>query len=99
MKKYHVHAIPEKAQYEIRFPRVEGYTQAIRNRIAVDWDYVPTMSLWPDRIPSEVEIKGLSLNNAGRMSLAGPGKLDEVNLQRYRDKTRLQAIIFDLAKG
>ncbi len=27
VKKYHVHAIPEKAQYEIQFPRVEGYTQ------------------------------------------------------------------------
>lgn len=26
VKRYHVHAIPSKAQYEIRYPRVEGYT-------------------------------------------------------------------------
>ena len=99
VKKYHVHAIPEKAQYEIRFPRVDGYTQAIRNRVTMDWDSVPKITLSPDRIPPEVEVKGLSLNNAGRMSLAGPGRLDEVNLQRYRAKTRVQALVFDLARG
>lgn len=31
----HVYARPDKAQYEIRYPRVEGYTQAIRNRTTV----------------------------------------------------------------
>lgn len=98
-KKYHVHAVPEKAQFEIRFPRVDGYTQAIRNRVTIDWDTVPTMRLWPDRIPPEVEVKGLSLNNAGRMSLAGPGPRDEVTLREYRAKTRVQAIVFDLARG
>src|ERR1700722_15458325 len=25
-KRYHVHAVPQKAQYELCFPRVEGYT-------------------------------------------------------------------------
>ena len=37
VKRYHVHAIPEKAKFEIRFPRVEGYTQAIRNKVTMDW--------------------------------------------------------------
>jgi type III restriction enzyme len=37
VKRYHVHAIPAKAQLEITFPRVEGYTQAIRNKVMVDW--------------------------------------------------------------
>ena len=27
-----------RREFEIRFPRVEGYTQAIRNRVTVDWD-------------------------------------------------------------
>src|SRR5437588_3672327 len=30
--RHHVRAIPAKARYEIRFPRVEGYTQAVRHR-------------------------------------------------------------------
>jgi type III restriction enzyme len=99
VKKYHVHAVPSKAGYEIRFPRVEGYTQAIRNRVTMDWDKVPTMRLWPDRIPPEVEVKGLSLNNAGRMSLAGPGRLDDVNLREYRAGIRVQQVVFELAAG
>jgi type III restriction enzyme len=45
VKRYHVHAIPAKAQFEIQFPRVEGYTQAIRNRVTVDWGSVPR-SCW-----------------------------------------------------
>ena len=32
-KRHHIHAIPGKAGFEIRYPRVEGYTQAIRNRV------------------------------------------------------------------
>lgn len=99
MKKYHVHAVPSKTQYEIRFPRVEGYTQAIRNRVTMDWDKVPSMRLWPDRIPPEVDVKGLSVNVAGRLSLQGPGKLEGVSLKEYRDRTRVQALVFDLARG
>jgi type III restriction enzyme len=99
VRKYHVHAVPSKAQYEIRFPRVEGYTQAVRNRVTMDWDKVPSMRLWPDRIPPEVEVKGLSLNNAGRMSLAGPGRLDDVNLSEYRAGMRVQQVVFELAAG
>ena len=40
VKRYRVHAIPTKSEYEITFPRVEGYTQAIHNRLAVDWTEV-----------------------------------------------------------
>ena len=35
-KRHHIHAIPAKSQYEIRFPRVEGYAQAIRNKVRVE---------------------------------------------------------------
>ena len=65
-KRYHVHALPGKTQFEISFPRVEGYTQAIRNRVTVDWANVPPLVLVPGRIPPEVEMKGLSVNNAGK---------------------------------
>lgn len=99
VKKYHVHAIPEKARYEINFPRVEGYTQGIRNRITVDWDKVPRMVLQPDLIPPKVEIKGLSISDTGRLSLSGPNRLDEVTLKEYRARMRLQELVFDLAKG
>ena len=37
-KTWRIRAVPEKAHLEIRFPRIEGYTQAIRHRVTVDWD-------------------------------------------------------------
>jgi type III restriction enzyme len=99
VKKYHVHAIPEKARYEIQFPRVEGYTQGIRNRVTIDWENAPRIVLQPDQIPPKVDMKGLSISDTGRLSLSGPNRLDEVTLQEYRARMRLQEIVFDLAKG
>ncbi len=93
----HVHAVPEKEEFEIRFPRVEGYTQAVRNRITIDWSSVPNLPIEPGKIPPEVEMKGLLPNNKGRMSLSGPGRSDDAKLQRFREMNRLQALIFELA--
>jgi type III restriction enzyme len=98
VKRYHVHAIPSKARYEVRFPRVEGYTQAIRNRIAVDWPTVSPILLDPQHIPPEVEMKGMSVNNQGRLSLSGPGRTDDVGLAAFRAQHRVQELTFDLAR-
>jgi type III restriction enzyme len=46
-KRYHVHSMPAKSGFEIHFPRVEGYTQEIRNRITVNWNTVPPLFLEP----------------------------------------------------
>jgi type III restriction enzyme len=37
------------------------------------------------------------VTNKGGISLTGPGKLDDVRLQAFRDQHRLQELIFDLA--
>jgi type III restriction enzyme len=99
VKRYHVHAIPAKAQFEIKFPRVEGYTQAIRNRVMVDWKSVPALVLEPGRIPPEVEVKGLHSTLQGRLTLAGPGRRETVSLDELRAKLRLQEVVFDLASA
>src|SRR5882762_4074611 len=99
VKRYHVHAVLEKARYEIRFPRIEGYTQAVRNRVTMNWGGAPRLSLQPDSIPPQVEVKGLSITNMGRAKLTGPGRLDEVSLREYRSKLRVQELVFDLARG
>ncbi len=96
-KRDHIHAIPEKARHELQFPRVVGYTQAVRNRIAVDWDSVPITPLDPLKIPGETQVKGLSISTKGRMSLGGPGRLDRVTLEAFRKKIRLQRVKFALA--
>ena len=95
----HVYAIGSKAAFEIKFPRVERYTTAIRNRVAVDWSSVPKLIINPAHIPPEVEVKGLSVNNRGRLSLTGPGRADQVTLAEFRSKRRLQELTFDLARS
>lgn len=97
-KRFHVHAIPEKAKFEIRFPRLEGYWQAIRNRVTVDWAAVPTLTLDPTKIPPEVEIKHSIHLNLGRPSLYGPGRLENVSLNPYRQGRSIQELAFELAR-
>ena len=96
--RHHIRALPEKARFEIRYPRVEGYQQAIRNRVTVDWDSVASLQLDPMTIPPEVEMKAALPDNQGRAaSLAGPGKLESVDLNPYRLSWRLQALAFEMA--
>ena len=98
VKRFHVHSLPQRAHLQIRFPRVEGYAQAVRNRVTVDWRNVPSLIIKPDQIPPEVEVKGLNLNNRGRPSLLGPGRLDLVSLNERRSHLRIQELVFDVAK-
>jgi type III restriction enzyme len=96
--RHHVRALPEKAAYEIRFPRVEGYAQAVRNRLRVDWETVAGLRLDPMRIPPEVEVKASLPGNTGRPSLYGPGRLESINLNPYRKGRRLQSLAFEMAR-
>ena len=98
-KRWHVHPLPNKAQFKIAFPRVEGYTQAIRNRVTVDWETVPPLFIDPGKIPPEVEVKAMAVTNQGRLSLSGPGRIDEVTLRGFRSGRRLQELVFDLAQS
>lgn len=95
----HVYAVASKAAFEIKYPRVERYTTAIRNRVRVEWDTVPKLIIDPGHIPPEVEMKALSVTNEGRLSLTGPGRADEVTLAEFRSKRRLQELTFDLARS
>lgn len=98
-KRHHVHALPGRSQFEIKFPRVEGYRQAIRNRISVDWDAVPPLWLDPTKIPPEVEVKALLQTNSGRPSLTGPGAIQTVTLNPFRSgRRRIQELVFEMAR-
>lgn len=96
-KRQHVTALPGRAHLEITFPRVEGYRQAIRNRVSVNWDIVPPLFLDPLKIPPEVEMKASLPTNSGRPSLTGPGQLARVDLNPYRQGKRLQTLVFEMA--
>lgn len=46
-KRHHIHAIPEKACFEIRFPRIDGYRQGIRNKVTIDWPTLAALRIDP----------------------------------------------------
>ncbi|HET8895378.1 MAG TPA: hypothetical protein VFM96_14905, partial [Gaiellaceae bacterium] len=93
----HVQAVPERAQFEIQFPRVEGYQQAVRNRVTVDWDSLAPVAVDPMKVPDEVLLKGTLLTNQGRPSFSEPGAATAVNLNAWRARTRLQQEEFKMA--
>lgn len=97
-RRHHVYALPARAHFAMVFPRVEGYRQAIRNRVSVDWNTVPPLWLDPAKIPPEVEVKASLPTNTGRPSLSGPGRLESIDLNPYRSGRRLQELVFELAK-
>ena len=84
-KRHHVHAVPAKARFEIKFPRVEGYTQAIRNRVDRRLGQRRRRcGSTRRRSRPRSQMKARCRNNTGRPSLTGPGELDEVTLNPYR---------------
>ena len=95
---WRIHALPERAELEIRFPRVEGYTQTIRHRVRVDWPSIAALPLDPADIPPEVEMKAGLPTNQGRPSLVGPGQIERVDLSPFRQGQRLQQLIFECAR-
>ncbi|MGH7923524.1 MAG: restriction endonuclease, partial [Candidatus Binatus sp.] len=97
VKRNHIRALPEKAAFEIKYPRVDGYRQAIRNRITIDWVNAPSLTIDPMKIPPEVEVKASVPSNKGRPSLSGPGKLEKVDLNPFRSGRRFQELVFDMA--
>ena len=95
---HHVYALKERSHLEIRFPRIEGYTVAIRSRIHVDWERVPTLALDPGHTyPDLTRLKGLSDPRSGRLSAWGPGQPTDADLTEWRRTHRLQTLEYELA--
>jgi type III restriction enzyme len=93
----HVHAVPEKAEYEIEFPVVESYQDPGVVLVKVNWDRVGELLLDPDVVPDEVLLRGLTAPD-GRLIAYGPGAPVRVSLDAWRRGVRVQQVAFDLAK-
>lgn len=98
VKTWRVRALPERADLEIRFPRVEGYACELSTGIDVDWDRVPVVEIDPSTIPPEVQMKAGLPTNQGRPTLYGPGALDTVSLAVFRAGRREQTLVVQAAR-
>jgi type III restriction enzyme len=96
--KRHVHPLPDRAALEIKFPRVDGYAQQVRNRIAADWTAILPTALDPQRFSPEVQVKAFLPSTAGRMTLEGPGQLEDLSIEAFRKTVRVQEIAFALTR-
>jgi type III restriction enzyme len=92
-----VRALPERADLEITFPRVEGYIFDVRQRIRLDLQGVPYLIVSPNEEPTEVTVKPAVGYRVGRPDRLGPG-LEEVHDRNpfYTEK-RLQSTVYELA--
>jgi len=97
VKRFHVRALEERAALKIEFPRVVGYTQAVRNRVTVDWSRVPKLALKPGEVPTIVSTAALTQTQEGKLTTQAFGKVKEVTMQPFRAGMRLQEGVFRMA--
>lgn len=92
-----IYAVPEKSDYEIEFPVVEGYADPGIVRVALNWERVPLLSLDPLEIPDTVLMKGLTVAD-GSLAAYGPGASSVVSLEDWRKRVRVQQVAFTIAR-
>lgn len=97
--KQHVRALPERKQYEIRFPVVEGYAFALRsNLIKANINEIPQLILEPSRTPTAVFVKPQVGYQIGRPTSGDDFEFAEQDREAYYKSVHLQTIKFELTR-
>ncbi len=92
-----VRALPERKHLEITFPRVEGYVFDVRQRLRVNWDAVPYLTISPIHEPTEVSVKPAVGYRLGRPERLGPGPEVVHDRNPFHRERRLQATVYEIA--
>ncbi len=96
---HHVRATPERQQYKMRFPVVEGFALALRhNTIKADVSKMQVLEIEPNREPTSVFVKAAVGYQEGHPSTLGPGGFEEQDREEYYRSTHLQTIEFEIAR-
>ncbi len=97
--KNHVYALPDRAQYEIRFPVVEGYAFALKqNQIVADIQAMEPLLLEPAHTPTAVFVQPQIGYHTGSASNSGSFAIEEQDRTEYYRSTHLQTIKFEVAR-
>ena len=99
VKRHHIHALPEKAAFEIKYPRVEGYRQAIRNHVTIDWSAATDSDYRPDGTHClKSKSKGPLPSNQGKTFAFRTRESSRRSiLNPFRSGRRFQELVFDMA--
>ena len=92
-------ALPERKDFEIRFPVVEGYAFALkRNIVRADIEAMDVLEIEPEREPTAVFVKPQVGYSEGRPGAHGPGRFEHQDRQEFYDSTHLNQIAFEIAR-
>lgn len=94
-----VQALDERKQLEITWPRVEGFTREIKERIRCNMSKVPALSMRPQIEPTEVVTKNQMGWVVGKTGLhKTTGQQEIMNRDRFYDEHRVQRTKFEIAR-
>ncbi len=97
--KHEVVALPERKQFEIRFPIVEGYVVSLkRNLVTCDVRNVERTKLDPWTTPTDAFVRPQVGYQIGHSSAHGGFGFELVNRQTYYDSVHPQTIQFEIAR-
>ena len=97
--KNHVRAMPERSDFEKRFPVVEGYAFALKkDEIRADINSITPLKLDLTDTPTAVFVKPAAGYEIGTPTLLGPGDFIEQDRTAYYDSTHIQHIKFEIAR-
>jgi type III restriction enzyme len=97
--KNHVRSLPERKQFEMRFPIVEGYAFALRsNLIKADIGSMQPLILEPADTPTAVMVKPQVGYQLGTPHAGGGFDTDIQDREAYYTSTHLQTIKFEITR-
>ncbi|HLG16777.1 MAG TPA: DEAD/DEAH box helicase family protein [Blastocatellia bacterium] len=97
--KNEVMALPERRQFEIRFPIVEGYAVALkRNLIKCDMSHIERTALDPWTTPTAAFLQPQVAYKVGSPSTYGGFGYELIDREVYYNSTHPQTIEFEMAK-
>lgn len=92
-----IHAMKERGEYALSFPRVDGYRNEIRRRLDANFSAIPEVTIDGSEIPNKDFVSPDIMDAAFPRTPHGPGKQRELNLDEFRRSMRLQKGQFLLA--
>lgn len=98
--KNRVHSLPERKNYMIKFPVVEGFVFDLRkNLITANIDEIEPIEIEPSIEPTSVFVKPRVYYQEGPAGLSGPGEFAEQDRRAFYQRNHLQTIEFEIARN
>ncbi len=93
-----VQALKERKQYEITFPRVEGYVFDVKEKIKADIAAQPLLVVDPLKEPTEVLVGGGVGYRVGRPDRSAAIGTEYQDRNPFYERQRLQGTVFEIAR-